>query len=322
MKKNIPIFTILGIIWMSCADIKDEQSNDISQLISLIEDDIVLSLDVLDLEGAEDEEYSDGLDTDGGMKVMADTLWPNADYRLRFGRHVTDRSRSITFDVQDDTAFADLHRAMSGNFYVVAYDSNHALVDSFVKAFAEEFERRVRFVRTDSTSHRPWRIDAITIGNGGGGDKVRITNLSFYNLNGTDPLLSYAADDLSEYFIQRNELPVFHPGDTLRIELTVENDEPVFDLGNWDSGEKVGLHYGRGRGERARRRMHDSGLFYDAAADDNIFTRAWRAHNIRPEHHARVFNMHYNLIDNATLFISDGGYNTAVWSIPYKIVRP
>lgn len=322
MKKYIPILTIVSMIWLSCADVKDQANDDIAQLMKLIENDIVLSLDVLDTDGAVNEDYSDGLDIGGGLKVMADTLWPNSDYRLRFGREVTDRERTITFDVQDDTAYADMYRSMSGNFHVVAYDSNHAMVDSFVKAFSEEYERRVRFVRTDSSSQRPWRVDAITLGIGGGGDKVRITDLSFYDATGTSAIYNYTAAGASEVFIPRNDLPSFNPGDTLRIELTVENDDPVFDLGDWDSGEQVGMHYGRGRGERARRRMNDAGVFGDAAADDNIFTKLWRAHNIRPEHQVRVFNMHYDLIDNATLFISDGGYNTAVWSLPYRIVRP
>ena len=322
MKRYIPIIVVISMLWMSCADVKDQENDDISQLMKLIENDIVLSLDVLDTEGAFDEEYSDGLDTDGGLKVLADTLWPNAGYRLRFGRHVTDWGRTFTFDVQDDTAYADMYRSMSGNFYVVAYDSNHTMVDSFVKVFSEEFERRIRFVRTDSSSNRPWRIEGITIGIGGGGDKVRITDLSFYTAAGSDALFNYSSDNTSEVFIPRNDLPLFNPGDTLRIELTVENDDPVFDMGEWDSGEKVAMHYGRGHGERARRRMHDSGLFYDATADDNIFTKLWRAHNIGPEQQRRVFNMHYDLIDNATLFISDGGYNTAVWSLPYRIVRP
>lgn len=307
---------------MSCAETQNQKDDDISQLMRLMEDDVVLNIDVLDTEGAMDEEYSDGLDVDGGMKVMADTLWPNSGYRLRFGRHITDRERTFTFDVQDDTAYADMHRSTSGNFYVVAFDSNHTMVDSFVKAFSEEFERRVRFVRTDSSSHRPWRVEGITLGYGGAGTKVRITDLSFYTAEGSDALFNYTADNASEVFIPRDNLPAFSPGDTLRIELTVENDDPVFDLGELDSGEKVHMHFGRGRGERARRRLNDAELFGDAVAEDNVFTRLWRAHTIRPNHQVRVFNMHYDLIDNETLFISDGGYNTAVWSLPYRIVRP
>lgn len=322
MKKYIPILTAVSLIWMSCADIHDQEKDEISQLMKLLENDVILNTDILNTEGAMDEEYSDGLDIDGGMKTMADTLWPHSGYRLRFGRHITDRERTFTFDVQDDTAYAEMHRSMSGNFYVIAFDSNHTMVDSFVKAFSEEFERRVRFVRTDSSSNRPWRIEGITIGFGGAGNKVRITGLSFYTLNGTDALFNYTADNASEVFIPRNDLPAFNPGDILRIELTVENDDPVFDMGNIDSGERVAMHYGRGRGERARRRLNDAGVFGDDAADDNVFTKLWRAHTIRPNHQARVFNMHYDLIDNATLFISDGGYNTAVWSLPYRIIRP
>lgn len=322
MKRFTPIFLLFTLVWMSCADVDHENSDDIAYMMKLMENDILLSLDVLDNEGAEDEEYSTGIFMDGGLKIMADTLYPNDSYRLRFGRQVTDRSRSVSFDIQDDTAYADLSRSISGNFYVVAYDSSHTMVDSFVKAFSEEFERRVRFVSTDSSSDRPWRIDAVTIGNGGGGDKTRITDLSFYSGDSNTALFSYAADDLSEYFIQRSDLPTFTVRDTLRVELTIENDDPVFDPGPWDSGEKTMMHFGRGRDERARRRMHDSGLNADITADDNVYSLYWRAHNIHSDHVARVFNMHFVSIDNGTLFISDGGYNTAVWSLPYKIVRP
>ncbi|HJM12259.1 MAG TPA: hypothetical protein QF484_03640 [Candidatus Marinimicrobia bacterium] len=322
MKKYLFILTAVSMVWISCTDSQNQKEDDISQLMRLMENDVVLNLDLLDTEGAMDEEYSDGLDDDGGMKTMADTLWPNSDYRLRMGRHITDRERTFSFDVQDDTAYAEMHRSISGNFYVVAFDSNHTMVDSFVKAFSEEFERRVRFVRTDSSSHRPWRIEGITLGTGGAETKVRITDLSFYTADGSDALFNYTADNVSEVFIPRDNLPTFNPGDTLRIELTVENDDPVFDLGDMDSGEKVHMHYGRGRGERARRRLNDAGVFGDAVVENNVFTKFWRAHIIGPNHVARVFNMHYDLIDNATLFISDGGYNTAVWLLPYKIVQP
>ena len=322
MKKYLPILTAVSMIWMSCEETQNQKDDDISQLMRLMEDDVVLNIDVLDTEGAMDEEYSDGLDVDGGMKVMSDTLWPHSDYRLRFGRHIINRERTFTFDVQDDTAYAEMHRSISGNFYVVALDSNHTMVDSFVKAFSEEFERRVRFVRTDSSSQRPWRIEGITLGTGGAGNKVRITDLSFYTVDGSDALFNYTADNASEVFIPRDNLPAFNPGDTLRIELTVENDDPVFDLGDLDSGEKVHMHFGRGRGERARRRLNDAEIFGDAVAEDNVFSRYWRAHSMHSNHHVRVFNMHYGLIDNATLFISDGGYNTAVWSLPYRIERP
>ena len=322
IKRFTPILIILSLFWMSCADLKEDHSDDISYMTTLIENDVALNLDVLDNEGAVDEEYTTGIYMDGGLKLMADTLYPSDSYRLRFGRQIADRSRSMSFDVQEDTAYADLVRTISGNFYVVAYDSTDVIVDSFVKEFSEGFERRVRFVRTDSTSDRPWRIDAITLGNGGGGEKIRITNLTFYSINSDSAIFNYAAYDLSEYFIPRGELPTFTVGDTLRVELTIENDDPIFDPGLWDSGEKVLMHYGRGRDERARRRMSDAGIFADLTADDNVYTKYWRAHSFHTDHAARVFNMHYVGIDNNTLFVSEGGYNTVIWSLPYKLVRP
>ena len=57
MKRYIPIIVVISMLWMSCADVKDQENDDISQLMKFIENDIVLSLDVLDTEVAFDEEY-------------------------------------------------------------------------------------------------------------------------------------------------------------------------------------------------------------------------------------------------------------------------
>ncbi len=322
MQKIIPILILISIFWVGCGD-SVNQNDDISELLSLIDNDFMLKLDLLDEGGAIDEEYTDGLDVDGGYKIMADTLWPNSDYRLRFGRHILNHERDVSFDIQDDTAYADISRSISGNFFVVAFDSNHTMVDSFMKAFDSDFSRRVRFTRNDSSSNRPWRVDAFTIGTGGSGSKVSITSLACYDYNTGDTLYYYSASDVGDIFILRSDVPSFAPRDSVRIEISVANEEPVFLIDSLDSGEKATLNFGRGRGERARRRFNDSGLFGDETAGDNVFTMIWRAHRLHAHHgNRRAFNTHFDIIDNATLFISDGGYNVAVWSIPYRIVRP
>lgn len=322
MKKITLILIIISMIWVGCGD-SVNQNNDISELLKLIDEDVMLKFDLLDEGGAMDEEYTDGLDLDGGYKTMADTLWPNSDYRLRFGRQILNRERDVSFDVQGDTAYADISRSISGNFFVVAYDSNHTMVDSFVKVFDSEFSRRVRFTRNDSTADRPWRVDAFTIGTGGSGSKVSITSLVCYDDDTGDTLYAFSANDAGDVFILRSDVPTFAPRDRVRIELSVENEDPVFIVDSLDSGEKAMLNFGRGRGERARRRFNDSGLFGDETAGDNVFTMIWQAHGIHSHHgNRRAFNTHFEVIDNATLFISDGGFNAAVWFIPYRIVRP
>lgn len=322
MKIIIPILITMSMIWVGCSN-NANQDSDISELLQLIDEDIMLQLDLLDEGGAIDEEYTDGLEVDGGYKIMADTLWPNSDYRLRFGRRILNHERDVSFDIQVDTAYADINRSISGNFFVVAFDSNHTMVDSFVKVFDSEFSRRVRFTRNDSTSNRPWRVDAFTISTGGSGSKVSIGSLTATDYNSGDTLYSYSANDAGDVFILRNDVPTFAPRDLVRIEMSVENEDPVFIVDSLDSGEKAMMHFGRGRGERARRRFNDSGWFGDETAGDNVFTMIWRAHGLRPNHgNRRAFNAHFDVIDNATLFISDGGFNGAVWSIPYRIVRP
>jgi len=321
MKKFTPIILMMSILWVGCEN-NAKKTDDSSELMRLLDQEVMLKLDALD-EGALDEEYTDGLTIEGGFRIMSDTLQPHSGYRLRFGRQITDYQRDVSFDIQEDTAYADINQIISGNFIVAAMDSNHTVVDSFIKAFNSEYSRRVRFTRNDSTASRPWRIDAFTIGLGGAGNKVTITSLAYYDQTNGNSLYAYSANEAGNLFLSLNDVPSFEPGDIVRVEMTIENSVPVFELDSLDSGEQAFTHFGRGPGERARRRFNDGGYRGDTTAGDNVFTLIWRAHRLGQNHgNRRAFNMHFDVIDNATLFISDGGFNAAVWSIPYRIVLP
>jgi len=315
------------ILFPACEQTNEEAFNP-DDLLALIDADEAFSLDGFNDEGAVVDDYITGLEIGGMSKTMVDTLWPHSSYRLRFGRQITNHDRTVTFDVNGDTAIGYITHTLEGNFIVVAIDTNtHAVVDSFVKTFSTDFNRKLRFVRIPDSNNPDgyhWIIDAFTLGTGGAGTKVRITKLDFIWTpdGGSDSVLySFEASTVEDLFIPRQELPTFFAWTPMRVELTVENDDPVFYLDSLDSGERALFHFGRDRHHKARRRMNDSGYGADNLAGDNVFTVAWRAHGPGIGHRQRIFRMFFDVIDNATLFISDGGYNTAVWYFPYKIIR-
>jgi len=321
-------FSLFVILFPACEQTPEDNFNP-DELLTLIDADEAFSLDGFNDEGAVVDDYITGLEIGGLGKTLVDTLWPHGNYRLRFGRQITDYDRTVTFDVNGDTAIGYITHTLQGNFIVVAIDTaTHTVVDSFVKAFSTDLNRKLRFVRLPDSNNPDgyrWIVDAFTLGTGGAGSKVRITKLEFIwtPLEDSDSVLySFEANTVEDLFIPRQELPTFFAWTPMRVELTVENDDPVFYVDSLDSGERALFHFGRDRRHKARRRMNDSGLWPDNQAGDNVFTVAWRAHGPGIGHRQRIFRMFFDVIDNATLFISDGGYNTAVWYFPYKIIRP
>jgi hypothetical protein len=317
----------LGLILTGCEDQQTDLSDIEAELRQLIQDDEALRIDGLNDNGAVEVEYDEGLELDGGLaKILADTLWPGTDaYRIRFGRQITGMETAVDFDIDQENgvAIANLSRTLTGNFIVVAIDSNHAVVDSFVKPFESVFNRKVRFVRVsgnDSNSdRRHWRVDALTIGVGGTGDKVAISQIQIFSSDSTVADYTFTADEVGDLFIARDSLPTFLAWRPLRVEVTVENAGPEFP---YLSGESVMLHYGRDRHHKARRLMFDNGQFGDAVANDNVFTRVWRMHGPGMGFPRRIFGAFVDVIDFGTLYAEEEAVHTAVWALPYRSVRP
>ncbi|NOZ03068.1 MAG: hypothetical protein GXO92_00465, partial [FCB group bacterium] len=277
MKILSVLLIIAGMMMVGCEDEVTDLSNTEAELMQLLNEDEALAFDGLNDGGAVDLEYEEGLETGGAAKTMIDTLWPNHDdYRIRFGRRITNVETLVDFDIDEDNgvAVADVNRTVTGKFIVVAFDTAYAVVDSFVKPFESVFSRKVRFIKVDD-SERHWRVDAFTIGAGGAGSKVAITQIQIFARNDSIADYTFTADQVGDMFITRDSIPTFNAWRPVRVEVTVENAGPEFP---YLSGEGVMLHYGRNRRYKARKMMHDNGAWGDATANDNVFTRVWRIH--------------------------------------------
>jgi hypothetical protein len=221
---------------------------------------------------------------------------------------------------------------ITGELFVKAFDTtDHTQIDSisFSKEFTSSLVRKVRFVQYENDSNPDgyvWKVNALTPMVGGSGDKVSISSLSVYALSDSLDqgalIYSFEANGIGDLFIDRDALPTFTAFSPYQIEVTVENVGPELTMDSSGVGEWVFKNYGRSRNMRGRKFLNDKGVFLDAVMNDNTHTGGWRAHGPGTGFIRSGFRSFFETVDLATIFVDDGGYNTAVWSIPYRVERP
>ena len=330
--KKLLIITIPVLFFMAgCADNASTDETE-SILLALLDEDDAAGVDGFDSGGDMDLDHDVGLETEGVGRTFSDTLSFGEGYRIRFGRRLLDRERTVEFETGEDTAIGLVTHTIMGEFIAKAIDtSNQEQIDSlsFTKDFSSIFTRKVRFVKVDDPSSPDgyrWKIDALTPMTGGSGDKVSLTDLSFHALTDSlgvgELLYSYTADELGDLYIDRESLPTFTAFSRIVAFANVTNTGPEYTMDSTGVGEWVFLNYGRNHLQRGRRHLHDSGMFFDETMNDNTHSGAMRVHGPGPGQVRGVFRTFTEAIDLATIFVSDGGYNTSVWSIPYRVERP
>tara|TARA_Y100001968_G_scaffold326765_1_gene370483 strand:- start:2969 stop:3964 length:996 start_codon:yes stop_codon:yes gene_type:complete len=331
MKKNI-IATSLSIFLINgCMDSPSAVEDIESILLALLDKDEAVGVDGFDSGGDMDLDHDIGLETEGMTRTFSDTLSFGEGYRLRFGRQLIDRERTVEFETGQDTAIGLITHTVNGEFIAIAIDTNQNEIDSlsFSKEFTTTLTRKVRFIKVDdpaSPDGYRWKIDALTPMVGGSGDKVALVDLSFYSLTDSlevnELLYFFSSDELGDLYINRESLPVFTSFSRVVAYANVTNNGPEYTTDNTGIGEWVFLNYGRNSNQRGRRHLHDSGLFFDQVMNDNIHSGGMRVHGPGPGQIRGVFRTFIETVDLATMFVSDGGYNTNVWSIPYRVERP
>jgi len=331
MKKIIIITSLSIFIMNGCVDSSSVLDDIESILLALLDEDEAVGVDGFGSGGDMDLDHDIGLETEGLARTFSDTLSFGEGYRIRFGRQLIDRERSVEFETGEDTAIGLVTHTVNGEFIATAIDTNQEQIDSlsFSKEFTTMLTRKVRFVQVDdpaSPDGYRWKIDALTPMVGGSGDKVALVDLSFYSLTDSlevDELLySFSSDELGDLYIDRESLPVFTSFTRVVAYVNVTNNGPEYTTDNTGVGEWVFLNYGRNSQQRGRRHLHDSGLFFDQVMNDNLHSGGIRVHGPGSGQVRGVFRTFIETIDLATMFVSDGGYNTNIWSIPYRVERP
>ena len=331
MKKIIILIFIFIFIMNGCVDSSSTVDDTESKLLVLLNEDAAAGADGFDSGGEMDLDYSIGLEIDGLARAFSDTLSFGEGYRIRFGRQLIDRERTVEFETGEDTSVAMVTHSVNGEFLVTVIDTNQNQIDSlsFSKEFTTMLNRKVRFVKVDDPAspdgHR-WGVDALTPLVGGSGDKISIVGISFFSLTDSlevgDMLYSFSSDELGDLYISRDSLPLFTSFSRVVAYVNVINNGPEYTTDSTNMGEWVFLNYGKNRLQRGRRHLKDSGMFFDQIMNDNTHSGSMRIHGPGLAQMQGVFRTFIEAIDLATMYVSDGGYNTNVWSIPYRVERP
>lgn len=338
MKYIYTITLLLMFISIGCVDIDQDEDYDKSELLKILDEDDAAGIDGFDDGGLLDLDYDMGLELIGSGRTLGDTLAYGEGYRIRFGRQITDRERTVDFTIDGDTAIGVVNYMINGVFMAEARDtSTMEVIDSigFSKEFSSTMTRKVKYARVDNSNNPDgysWRIIALTPLTGGAGDKVSITSVEVYDLNLSvtgeqlaeegELIYSISSDGIEDLYMDRETLPTFTSFNSVIVKVTVENAGPEYSIDTLGVGEWAMVRYGRSAAQRGRRRLNDYGAGIDSDANDNIHTGVWRVHGPGIGQNSRVFRSFFSTIDLATLFTEDGGYNSVTWSLPYRSQRP
>ena len=319
------------LVFHGCEDTNTE-ANIESILLALLNSDEASGIDGFESSEDADLNHDVGLEVGPSGRFLSDTLSFGEGYRVRFGRRVISRDRSVDFVTGLDTSIGSVSYTISGVFIAKAIDtSDFQQIDSlsFEKDFTTTLNRKVRFVRTDDESNPDgygWKIDAMTPLIGGVGEKVSISSLSFYLLSEENQeanlILSIDSDTAGDLFVSRDSLPSFTAFDRILVYASVQNSGPEYNIDTGNTGEWVFYNYGKNRIQRGRKQLNDSGMFFDQNANDNIYSGSVRVHGPGINRSRGIFRTFTEVVDLATIFVSDGGYNTSLISIPYRVERP
>jgi hypothetical protein len=328
------------IFLVGCSDMGNNNENDEVQLLRLLDEDSATGLDGFDDGGLVDLEYEVGLELFGLSRISGDTLNYGQGYRVRYGRRILGRDRTVDFTFDGDTAIGSVIYNLNGTFVVQVRDtSTMDVIDSmgFSKDFSSLMTRRVMFVRTVNQINPDgynWRISAMTPLVGFSGDKVSISSLNIFSINtSTDSidgitveegnlLFTLNSSEIFDLFLDRDNLPTFDAFQHILLKIGVENNGPEYALDSIGIAEWVMNRYGRSQYQRGRKKLNDRGLGADSVVNDNIHSGYWRMHGPGVGRESRVFRSFFSIIDLATIFTEDGGYNSFTLSIPYKVTRP
>ena len=109
MKYIYTITLLLMFISIGCVDIDQDEDYDKSELLKILDEDDAAGIDGFDDGGLLDLDYDMGLELIGSGRTLGDTLAYGEGYRIRFGRQITDRERTVDFTIDGDTAIGVVH---------------------------------------------------------------------------------------------------------------------------------------------------------------------------------------------------------------------
>jgi hypothetical protein len=235
---------------------------------------------------------------------------------FRFGKKIQHVQRSITYTQEGDSVvFATVTRTITGEFVIVAsYDTSATKPDTVIrKPYVETVTRRAKFVRVAPLGTPPWRgwkLAAISLLKGGTeNNDVVITRLVVYLASG-DSLVVASPND---YFLNVGKpprpVPAIHPGDRVRVQLTLSSTSPDTEI--------VVLRHGAGQDgyHRRRARFH---LLSQTPLGAGLYSRVYEL-TLNAHKHLGKFNAVAEAILHGSIYDDTAPLENNYWGVPYVV---
>jgi hypothetical protein len=215
---------------------------------------------------------------------------------LRFGRQITDRDRTITIEIDDQTlpatAVVTWTVQMEGLFLVM----DDQLVRHEKPLQAEAVRSALFEQRGDrSTRHRGWRLLSIS------GTRIASTpatvdilSVHFASTSGVDALITDIAS-----LTDRETILAFPPLDTVTVTITTSNTDDV-----------VLLHHPAWQ-------MHDAGRHHLRRLAFNNGDGTYTVHGLRHANGPRHVTI--DVLGRQSVHTDDGPYDSEAWSVPFSV---
>lgn len=324
------ILLVFGLWLNSCDKNATTLQSDEAEIQELIESDYEEYFDDdVDFVDALDEYSEDDFTApNDGLNKIVTPIEPSS--VIKFGRFIrrdygNDFPRRIFVVIEDDTAFVKVSRTLGGQFVTLEKLEQVGDTVTIVRHKKELYhyvEKKAVFVRRsvpDSAEARgAWKLIALSGASGKSRPfenntleikKVTLTNLTTgEEFSFTDPL----------GILKRvpQELPIFHRGDMVKIQVVVNNVADTLVTLADGSTETVQIHLGiRPKLKRVKKLARFVGKTDEGY---NIYEYTWNVIGIAQKPHHFVVDV----INNGTIYDSDEDtfpYNSTTWSFPYMV---
>jgi hypothetical protein len=236
---------------------------------------------------------------------------------LRWGRKIENVTKTVLVQFLSDTiAIANVHKVITGKFIVKGITSAGDTI-KVQKPYTTNSDRKIRFRKIAFTNNpkKNWIPVAMTLVQGQTASaNYGISQLEVYT--STDTAL--VTDPLTYWFRMmpwKGGVMVFHPGDTVRIRLTVTSPN--------DSAEYVVVRHGALKMGNVHKEIRSRMRLISETGTSGAFTRVYEKKFIThlpmgvgfARFHALVDVMSYNSINDDT-----APFMNIFWGVPY-IVR-
>lgn len=245
---------------------------------------------------------------------------------LRWGRFITSVTSNVTVTTQGDTvSVAKVERTVTGVLKIMT-----SATDTLSKPFVDKSVRNVifrRIARDTKYFWKNWIPVATTLVQGGtdpapANDAIAIAKVELIagsnTLTITDPQNFWLRYHWLGYMMRARggDLPDFHLGDSVRVQVTVQSQSPDTDI--------VALRHGFDVPRMTMmpipfRRVHMTLLSQTGPDQNGFYTKVYER-AIRPGFGLGSFHIGVDAMTRSTLYDNAAPYSVSWWGVPFRAI--